>query len=34
MAQWYEKDYWTSVQAQVDEIDALIDEYNTRVGLI
>ena len=34
MAQWYEKDYWTSVQAQVDEIDALIDEYNARVGLI
>ena len=34
MAQWYEKNYWTSVQAQVDEIDALIDEYNARVGLI
>ncbi len=34
MAQWYEKDYWTSVQAQVDEIDALIDEYNAKVGLI
>ena len=34
MAQWYEKDYWTSVQAQVDDIDALIDEYNAKVGLI
>lgn len=34
MAQWYEKDYWTNVQAQVDEIDSLIDEYNVRVGLI
>jgi len=34
MAQWYKKDYWTSVQAQVDEIDALIDEYNAKVGLI
>jgi cysteine synthase A len=34
MAQWYEMDYWTSVQTQVDEIDALIDEYNTRVGLV
>ena len=34
MAQWYEKNYWTSVQAQVDEIDALIDEYNAKVGLI
>ena len=34
MAQWYEKSYWTSVQAQVGEIDALIDEYNAKVGLI
>jgi cysteine synthase len=34
MAQWYEMDYWTSVQTQVDEIDALIDEYNARVGLV
>ena len=34
MAQWYEKSYWTSVQSQVGEIDALIDEYNARVGLI
>jgi hypothetical protein len=34
MAQWYEMDCWTSVQTQVDEIDALIDEYNARVGLV
>jgi cysteine synthase len=34
MAQWYEMDYWTSVQTQVDEIDALIDEYNARIGLV
>ena len=34
MAQWYEKSYWTSVQSQVGEIDALIDEYNAKVGLI
>ena len=34
LAQWYEKDYWTSVQAQVDEIDALIVEFNARAGLI
>jgi hypothetical protein len=34
MAQWYEPDYWISVQAQVDQIDALIGKYNTKVGLI
>jgi hypothetical protein len=34
MAQWYEADYWTSVQSQVDEIDALINDYNAQVGLI
>lgn len=34
MAQWYERDYWTSVQSQVAEIDALIAEYNANVGLI
>jgi cysteine synthase len=33
MAQWYDVDYWTSVQNQVDEIDSLINEYNARVGL-
>jgi cysteine synthase A len=27
-AQWYEPDYWTDVQSQVEEIDALIDEFN------
>ncbi len=32
--QWYEPNYWTDVQGQVDEIDALIDEFNGRVGLI
>jgi cysteine synthase len=34
IAQWYERDYWTNVQSQVDDIDALIGEYNTKVGLI
>ena len=34
MSQWYDADYWTSVQSQADEIDSLIDEYNTQVGLI
>ncbi len=33
-AQWYEPTYWTDVQGQVDEIDALIKEFNARVGLI
>jgi cysteine synthase len=33
-AQWYQKDYWTGVHDQVDQIDALIDEFNGRVGLL
>jgi len=33
-AQWYDKDYWTSFQGQADNIDALIEEFNGRVGLI
>jgi hypothetical protein len=32
-AQWYQPDYWSSIQAQVDEIDALIREFNERTGL-
>lgn len=31
--QWYKKDYWTGVHGQVDEIDALIEEFNAKVGL-
>jgi cysteine synthase len=34
MAQWYEPNYWTDLQAQTPEIDALITEFNERVGLI
>ncbi len=34
LAQWYERDYWTNVQEQVDHIDGLIREYNAKVGLI
>jgi len=34
MAQWYEPDYWTNVQSQVDDIDQLINEYNAQVGLL
>jgi len=32
-AQWYDPDYWTDIQSQVPEIDALIGEFNQRVGL-
>ncbi|OQA22220.1 MAG: Cysteine synthase [Chloroflexi bacterium ADurb.Bin360] len=32
--QWYQEDYWTSFQGQADEIDALIQEFNGRVGLL
>jgi cysteine synthase len=33
MAQWYQEDYWTSIQSQVGEIDAAIEDFNARVGL-
>lgn len=33
-AQWYDREYWTRIQKQVAEIDALIEEFNARVGLI
>lgn len=33
-AQWHDPGYWTEIQAQVGEIDALIDQFNERVGLI
>jgi len=33
--QWYDHDnYWHSMFAQVDDIDALIEEFNSRVGLL
>lgn len=32
-AQWYDHDYWTNVQKQVPEIDALIDEFNADAGV-
>jgi cysteine synthase A len=32
-AMWQEADYWTEVQKQVPEIDALIGEFNQEVGL-
>ena len=33
-AQWYDRDYWTGFQSQADAIDALIEEFNARVGLM
>jgi cysteine synthase len=33
-AQWYEEDYWTSIPASVDKIDALIETFNERTGLL
>ena len=32
-AQWYDDEYWTGVQQQVPEIDALIEEFNAKAGL-
>jgi cysteine synthase len=32
-AMWQEPDYWTNVQKQVPEIDALIEEFNAEVGI-
>ncbi len=32
-AQWYDRNYWTSFQGQAGAIDALIEEFNARVGL-
>lgn len=34
LAQWYDPNYWTSIQKQVAEIDALIEEFNHLTGLI
>ena len=31
---WYDRDYWTELQAQIPEIDALIEEFNKEAGLI
>ena len=34
MDQLYDKDYWTELPPQADEIDKLIEEFNKDVGLI
>jgi cysteine synthase len=33
-AQWDDDNYWTDIQKQIPEIDALIAEFNDRVGLV
>jgi cysteine synthase A len=33
-AQWYDPDYWSGTHRQVEEIDALIDQFNEMTGLI
>jgi cysteine synthase len=32
-AQWYDEDYWDDIHDQVEDIDALIREFNERTGL-
>jgi len=32
--QWYDHDYWDSIPASVDQIDALIEEFNAKTGLL
>ncbi len=34
MDQWYDKNYWTGFQSQINEIDEYITEFNDRVGLL
>ncbi|MHC1784286.1 MAG: pyridoxal-phosphate dependent enzyme [Anaerolineaceae bacterium] len=34
LAQWNDSNYWTDIQSQIPEIDALITEFNDRVGLV
>jgi cysteine synthase len=33
-AQWYDRDYWTRIQELTPKIDALITEFNEKVGLL
>jgi cysteine synthase len=33
-AQWYDDNYWESIPKCVDQIDALIDEFNAKTGLL
>ena len=33
MDQWYDPEYWTEIQTQQPEIDALIEEFNHKAGI-
>ena len=33
-AQWYDRHFWNGIHTQVDEIDALIEAFNERTGLL
>jgi cysteine synthase A len=33
-AQWYDPNYWSDIHGQVAEIDALIEEFNRKTGLM
>ncbi len=32
-AQWYDRNYWSDIHGQIDEIDALIEQFNEMTGL-
>jgi hypothetical protein len=32
--QWYDEQYWESIPVCVDQIDALIEEFNAKTGLL
>lgn len=33
-AQWYDRNYWTDIHNQMNEIDALINDFNDQTGLL
>ncbi|MGB1252937.1 MAG: pyridoxal-phosphate dependent enzyme [Candidatus Promineifilaceae bacterium] len=33
-AQWYDDSYWSNIPAQAETLDQLIEEFNSRVGLL
>jgi hypothetical protein len=33
-SQWYDASYWSNIQRQVGEIDALIEQFNDMTGLL
>jgi cysteine synthase A len=33
-AQWYDPDYWSNTHRQIEEIDALIEQFNEMTGLL